>query len=53
MVRRAIKIKPNSIIVVVGCMTQVNSKLLDNLNVSIILGNSGKSKIVEYSYVLD
>ena len=48
MVRRVIKNKPNSIIVVVGCMTQVNSKLLDNLNVSIILGNNGKSKIVEY-----
>ena len=48
MVRRVIKNKPNSIIVVVGCMTQVNSKLLDDLNVSIILGNSGKSKIVEY-----
>lgn len=48
MVRRVIKNKPNSIIVVVGCMTQVNSKLLDNLDVSIILGNSGKSKIVEY-----
>ena len=31
MVRRVIKNKPNSIIVVVGCMTQVNSKLLDNL----------------------
>lgn len=48
MVRRVLKKQPNSIIVVVGCMTQVNSKLLDNLNVSIILGNSGKSKIVEY-----
>ena len=30
-VRRVIKNKPNSIIVVVGCMTQVNSKLLDSL----------------------
>jgi len=48
MVRRVMKNKPNAIVVVVGCMTQVNSKLLDNLNVSIILGNSGKSKIVEY-----
>ncbi len=47
-VRRVLKNNPNSIVVVVGCMTQVNSKLLDNLNVSIILGNSGKSKIVEY-----
>jgi threonylcarbamoyladenosine tRNA methylthiotransferase MtaB len=35
-------------IVVCGCMSQVNSGLLDDLDVSIILGNSGKSKIVEY-----
>ena len=47
-VRRVLKNNPNSIVVVVGCMTQVNSKLLDDLDVSIILGNSGKSKIVEY-----
>ena len=38
----------DSIIIVCGCMTQVNSELLNDLNVSIILGNSGKSKIVEY-----
>ena len=38
----------NSIIIVCGCMTQVNSELLNDLNVSIILGNSGKSKVVEY-----
>ena len=47
-VRRVIKNYPDSMVVVVGCMTQVNSKLLDNLDVSVILGNSGKSKIVEY-----
>ena len=47
-VRRVLKNQPNSIVVVVGCMTQVNHKLLDSLDVSIILGNSGKSKIVEY-----
>ena len=47
-VRRVLKNNPNSIVVVVGCMTQVNSKLLDDLDVSIILGNSGKSRIVEY-----
>ncbi len=46
---RGIKRKyPNAIVVVVGCMTQVNSKLLDDLNVSIILGNSGKSNIVKF-----
>ena len=47
-VRRVLKNYPNSIVVVVGCMTQVNSNMLNDLNVSIILGNSGKSKIVEY-----
>ena len=47
-VRRALKNHPNSIVTVVGCMTQVSPEILDDLNVSIILGNSGKSKIVEY-----
>lgn len=47
-VRRVLKNYPSSIVVVVGCMTQVNSKLLEDLNVSIILGNSGKSDIVKY-----
>ena len=47
-VRRLLKNYPNKIIVVVGCMTQVNSEILGDLNVSIVLGNSGKSKIVEY-----
>ena len=47
-VRRVLKNYPNSIVIVLGCMTQVNSKILDSLDISIILGNSGKSKIVEY-----
>ena len=47
-VRRVLKNYPNSIVIVVGCMTQVNPKILDSLDISIILGNSGKSKIVEY-----
>lgn len=47
-VRRVLKNYPNSIVVVVGCMSQVNHKLLDDLNVSIVLGNSGKSLIAEY-----
>ena len=38
----------DAIIVVVGCMTQVNPSILDDLDVSIILGNSGKSDIVKY-----
>lgn len=47
-VRRVVNNYHDSIIVVVGCMTQVNASLLKDLNVSIVLGNSGKSKIVEY-----
>ncbi len=47
-IRRVINNHPNSITVALGCMTQVNYKLLDGINVSIILGNSGKSRIVEY-----
>ena len=47
-IRQVIRKNNNAIIVVVGCMTQVNSKILDDLNVSIILGNSGKSEIVKY-----
>ena len=47
-IRQVIRNHKDSIIVVIGCMTQVNSKILDDLNISIILGNSGKSKIVEY-----
>ena len=48
LVRRVLKNHLNSIVVVVGCMTQVNSKLLDDVNVSIVLGNSVKSDIVKY-----
>ena len=47
-IRQVIRKNNQAIIVVVGCMTQVNSKILDDLNVSIILGNSGKSDIVKY-----
>lgn len=46
-VRRLSKLK-DKIVVVVGCMSQVSPELLKNLNVSIILGNSGKSKIIDY-----
>lgn len=48
MVRHIKKNNSESICVVVGCMTQVNSKYLDDLDVSIILGNKGKSDIVKY-----
>ncbi len=47
-IRKVIKNHKNSIVIAVGCMTQVNYQLLENLNVSIILGNSGKSKIASY-----
>lgn len=47
-VRQVLRNHPGKIVIVVGCMTQVSSNLLDNLDVSIILGNVGKSKIVDY-----
>jgi len=48
LIRQIIRNHKESILVVVGCMTQVRTNILDDLNVSIILGNSGKSNIVEY-----
>ena len=39
---------PKAIVIAVGCMTQANSELLKDLDIDIILGNSGKSKIVDY-----
>ena len=48
MIRQVINNHKNAIVVAVGCMTQVNSELLKYLDVDIVLGNSGKSKIVEY-----
>ena len=47
-VRQYLRNHPGKIIIVVGCMTQVSSNLLDDLDVSIVLGNVGKSKIVDY-----
>ena len=47
-IRRVVKNYPSAITVAVGCMTQVNYKFLEELNVSIVLGNKGKSKIVDY-----
>ena len=45
MINRARKENPNTILVVAGCMSQKNEKIE---NVDIVLGNIGKSKIVEY-----
>ena len=47
-IRRLIREQKEKIIIAVGCMTQVNSELLKNLGVSIVLGNKDKSKIVDY-----
>ena len=47
-IRRVVNNYPDKISIAVGCMTQVNYELLEGLNVSIVLGNSGKSKIVDY-----
>lgn len=47
-IRRVLREHPSSIIVAVGCMTQVNSSLLKDLGISIVLGNKDKSKIVDY-----
>lgn len=47
-IRRVLREHPNSIVIAVGCMVQVNAELLKDLGVSIVLGNKDKSKIVEY-----
>lgn len=47
-IRRVLRNHPNSIIVACGCMTQVNSVYLKDLDVKVIIGNKGKSKIVDY-----
>lgn len=47
-IRRVLRNHPNSITVACGCMTQVNSVTLKELDVKVIIGNVGKSKIVDY-----
>ena len=47
-IRRVLRNHPDSITIACGCMTQVNSLYLKDLNVKVIIGNKGKSKIVEY-----
>ena len=46
MVRRFLRINPNAITVVMGCMTQASPNILDGLNISIILGNKYKNDIL-------
>ena len=48
LIRRVKRLYPDKIIIACGCMTQVNSLYLKDLDVSIILGNKGKSKISDY-----
>ena len=47
-IRRVLRNHPNSITVACGCMTQVNSVYLKEMDVKVIIGNKGKSKIVDY-----
>ena len=47
-IRRVLRNHPNCITVACGCMTQVNSIYLKDLDVKVIIGNMGKSKIVDY-----
>lgn len=48
MIRHAIRQNPKAIIVVTGCMTQVNKEKAKEEGAHIILGNVNKSKIVDY-----
>ena len=49
MIRQAHRKNNNAIIVVVGCLSQVESKMVSELpGVSIVLGNKNKSKVVNY-----
>ena len=47
-IRRVLRNHPNSITIACGCMTQVNSVYLKEMDVKVIIGNKGKSKIVDY-----
>ena len=49
MVHHASKQNPEAMIIVTGCMSQVNQEKLEKIpQVSVILGNKNKSKIVDY-----
>ena len=54
-IRKVIRNHKDKIVIACGCMTQVNSLYLKDLNVSIIIGNKGKSKITNYikQYIKD
>ena len=49
MIRQASRKNPDAIIIVVGCLSQVESDLVSKIDgVSIVLGNKNKSRIVHY-----
>ena len=48
LIRRVLRNHPDKITIACGCMTQVNSLYLKDLNVKVIIGNKGKSKITDY-----
>ena len=48
-IRQVAKKNPDAIIIVAGCMSQVNSdKLKDIKEISIVIGNKNKTKIIDY-----
>ena len=47
-VRRVRRENNNSILVVVGCSVQNNFEIYKEMNIDILLGNNGKSNILEY-----
>ena len=47
-IRKILRCHPDKIVIACGCMTQVNSLYLKDMNVAIIIGNHGKSKISDY-----
>lgn len=49
MIHQAVHRNPDAIVVVVGCLTQVKSDMVRRIDgVDIVLGNIGKSKILDY-----
>ena len=49
LIKRIINNNPNSIVIVIGCDSQINCEIIKNIKgVSIILGNKNKSQILSY-----
>lgn len=46
-IRKAYKNNKNAIIVVAGCMSQINKNLMDELNISIQIGNKYKNSVFD------